>query len=144
MRGLISGFFLAYLCAFISFRTLYEPKLNFKSVIMNWNVLTTEAQLTELLEKSKARPQLIYKHSTRCGTSTMIKNRLERSAIPPAIDFHFLDLIAFRTLSNKIAEDLGVRHESPQVLLIQNSECIYHQSHYAIYMEDIAAQNMRA
>ncbi|HRO46912.1 bacillithiol system redox-active protein YtxJ [Agriterribacter sp.] len=111
---------------------------------MNWNVLTTEAQLTELLEKSKVNPQVIYKHSTRCGTSSMIKNRLERGPVPPEIDFHFIDLITYRALSNKIAEDLGVRHESPQVLLIRNGECVYHESHYAVYMEDIAARSMRA
>ena len=106
---------------------------------MDWNILTAEVQLTELLEKSKVNPQLIYKHSTRCGTSSMIKNRLERSAAPAGVDFNYLDLIAYRSLSNKIAEDLKVTHESPQVLLIRNGECIYHQSHSAIYMEDIAA-----
>ncbi|HTN08377.1 bacillithiol system redox-active protein YtxJ [Agriterribacter sp.] len=111
---------------------------------MNWNILTTEAQLAEILEKSKGRPQLIYKHSTRCGTSSMIKSRLERSAMPPEIDFHFIDLIAYRALSGKIAEELHVRHESPQVLLIQNGECTYHESHYAIDMEEIAARRMRA
>ncbi|HRN56814.1 MAG TPA: bacillithiol system redox-active protein YtxJ [Agriterribacter sp.] len=111
---------------------------------MNWNVLTTEAQFTELLEKSKLRPQLIYKHSTRCGTSSMIRNRLERGVAPAETDFHFLDLIAYRALSTTIAEKLGVRHESPQVLLIRDGKCIYHESHYAIYMEDIAAQSIRA
>ena len=107
--------------------------------MMNWNILTTEAQLTELLEKSKVNPQVIYKHSTRCGTSSMIKSRLERSAAPAGVDFYYLNLIAYRSLSNKIAEDLKVIHESPQVLLIRNGECIYHQSHSAVYMEDIAA-----
>lgn len=106
---------------------------------MHWNILTTEAQLTELLEKSKVNPQVIYKHSTRCGTSSMIKSRLERSAAPAGVDFYYLNLIAYRSLSNKIAEDLKVIHESPQVLLIRNEECIYHQSHSAVYMEDIAA-----
>ena len=107
--------------------------------MMHWNILTTEAQLTELIEKSKVNPQVIYKHSTRCGTSSMIKSRLERSAAPAGVDFYYLDLIAYRSLSDKIAEDLKVTHESPQVLLIRNGECIYHQSHGAVYMEDIAA-----
>ena len=112
--------------------------------MMNWNLLTSEAQLTELLEKSKVNPQVIFKHSTRCSISSMIKNRIERESVPPGIDFHFLDLIANRSLSNRVAEDFKVNHESPQVLLVRNGECVYHESHYAIYMEEIAVQSMRA
>ncbi|MCO5238036.1 MAG: bacillithiol system redox-active protein YtxJ [Chitinophagaceae bacterium] len=108
---------------------------------MNWKILEDAAQLPEIVERSKIHPQLIYKHSTRCSTSTMVKNRLERSAAPPDMDFYFLDLIAYRALSDKIAADFKVRHESPQVLLIRNGECIYNESHYAIYMEDIAANS---
>ena len=111
---------------------------------MEWQKLINENQLEELIKKSRERPQLIYKHSTRCGTSSLIKSRLERAAAPPALDIFFLDLIAYRSLSDKIAQVFKVRHESPQVLLIQNGECIYHQSHGAIYMEEIADQSMRA
>jgi bacillithiol system protein YtxJ len=49
-------------------------------------------------------------------------------------------LIAYRSLSNKIAEDLKVHHESPQVLVIKNGDCVYDESHLAIYMEEIAEQ----
>ena len=111
---------------------------------MDWHNLINENQLDELVVKSQERPQLIYKHSTRCGTSSLIRNRLERATVPAAMDFYFLDLIAYRSLSDKIANSFGVRHESPQVLLIQNGECVYHQSHGAIYMEEIADQSMRA
>ncbi|MCO5241703.1 MAG: bacillithiol system redox-active protein YtxJ [Chitinophagaceae bacterium] len=107
---------------------------------MHWNILTTEAQVKELLEKSYIKHQLVFKHSTRCSTSSMIKNRLERSEASPDIDFHFLDLIAYRPLSNKIANELNVSHESPQVLLIRDGKCIYDESHYAIFMEEIEKQ----
>lgn len=126
------------------FELYFFKKEYFISAMMNWNLLTSEAQLTELLEKSKVNPQVIFKHSTRCSTSSMIKNRIERESVPPGIDFHFLDLIANRSLSNKVAEDFKVNHESPQVLLVRNGECVYHESHYAIFMEEIAAQSMRA
>ncbi|MFM9909935.1 MAG: monothiol bacilliredoxin BrxC family protein, partial [Chitinophagaceae bacterium] len=79
---------------------------------MNWNILTTEEQLADLLQKSFARPQVIFKHSTRCNISSTAKNRLEKIEAPAYIDFHYLDLIAYRTLSTKIADDLHVYHES--------------------------------
>ena len=70
----------------------------------------------------------------------MVKSRLEKSEAPDSIDFHYLDLINYRSLSNKIAEDLNVYHESPQVLFLKNGECIYDESHMAIRMDDIAEQ----
>lgn len=107
---------------------------------MNWIILTTEAQLQELLERSAQRPQLIYKHSTRCGISSAAKNRLENSPPPPDMDFYYLDVVADRALSQQIAADLNVRHESPQVLLIYNGQCVYDDSHQGIRMDRIAAQ----
>lgn len=107
---------------------------------MNWIPLTDEKQLDEIIERSNTSPQVIFKHSTRCGTSSMILNRLERSDMPPATDFYFLDLIRYRDISNRIAERFKVYHESPQVLLIRNGECTYDESHLGIRMEDIVEQ----
>ena len=107
---------------------------------MNWIPLTTEEQFEQILERSANKPQVIFKHSTRCGTSSMVLSRLERSEAPETMDFHFLDLIAHRNISNKISEDLHVYHESPQILLIKNGECIYDESHMGISMDDLAEQ----
>ncbi|MEQ1675833.1 MAG: bacillithiol system redox-active protein YtxJ [Chitinophagaceae bacterium] len=103
-------------------------------------MLSTEDQLAALLETSFTRPQAIFKHSTRCHISSTAKTRLEKTTPPEHIDFHYLDLLAYRSLSNKIAEELNVYHESPQVLLIKNGECVYDESHLSIYMDDIAEQ----
>ncbi len=106
---------------------------------MNWIPLTSEEQLTAIISKSYSAPQLIYKHSTRCATSSVALSRLERAASPAAqVDFYFLDLIAHRALSHKIAADFNVYHESPQVLLIKNGECVYDESHMGISMNEIA------
>jgi bacillithiol system protein YtxJ len=104
---------------------------------MNWIPLQSEEQLSELRERSTLRPQVIFKHSTRCGTSQVVRSRLERTEVPPTMDFYFLDLIAYRAISEKIAEDFDVWHESPQVLVIRNGKCIYDESHLAIRMESI-------
>ena len=109
---------------------------------MQWIQLTSEEQLRQLISNSSAKPQVIFKHSTRCGTSSMIKNRLERETQPQNCDFYFLDLVRYRSLSNKIAEDFSVNHESPQVLLIKNAECVYEESHNGIRMDEIAEQIM--
>ncbi len=106
---------------------------------MNWNEITSIADWQSLIADSETTPQLVYKHSTRCSISSVAKSRLERSAIPANVQFHYLDLIKYRSVSDQIAADTGVRHESPQVLLIVNGKCIYSETHMAINMEDIVA-----
>ncbi|MGG9971919.1 bacillithiol system redox-active protein YtxJ [Ferruginibacter sp. SUN002] len=107
---------------------------------MQWIPITLETQVEEIKKLSTQKPQLIFKHSTRCSISGVAKSRLERSIIPEGVDFYFLDLIAHKNISNKIAEDFSVYHESPQVLLIKNGECIFDESHSAISMDEIAEQ----
>ena len=109
---------------------------------MNWQPLTTEPQLKELIERSATVPQVIFKHSIRCSISTMVKGRLDRGKQPTGIDFHYLDLINYRSLSNKVADEFGVQHESPQVLLIKNGKSVYDESHNGISLDEIAAQEM--
>ncbi|WP_207496802.1 bacillithiol system redox-active protein YtxJ [Aridibaculum aurantiacum] len=107
---------------------------------MNWIPLTDESQLQDIVLKSNSKPQVIFKHSTRCSISSMAKSRLERSSVPEDADFYYLDLIAYRNISNKIAQDFNVYHESPQVLVIRNGECVYDESHGSIDMEEIREQ----
>ena len=108
---------------------------------MNWIEITNESQLNDVKELSKAKPQLIFKHSTRCSISSMAKSRLERGTTPDSIDFYYLDLIKHRNISLKIAEEFDVNHESPQVLLIKSGECIYDESHSGISMDEIVEQS---
>jgi len=107
---------------------------------MNWLELTNEQQLQMIVEQSKEQPVVIFKHSTRCSISSMAKNRMERETAPGNILFYYLDLIRYRNISNKIAEEFQVHHESPQILLIKNGECIYDESHNGISMGEIAEQ----
>lgn len=107
---------------------------------MNWIALTDEQQLQEINDLSTTQPVVIFKHSTRCSISTMAKSRLEREKTPENASFYYLDLIKYRSISNKIATDYSVHHESPQILLIKNGECVYEETHNGISMGDIADQ----
>ena len=107
---------------------------------MNWIELNDESQIANIKERSKLKPQVIFKHSTRCSISSVAKSRLERSTSPQDVDFYFLDLIKYKNISGKIAEDFAVYHESPQVLLIKNGECVYDESHSGISMDEITEQ----
>jgi bacillithiol system protein YtxJ len=108
--------------------------------MLKWISLTNIDALEVVKEKSFQKPQVLFKHSTRCSTSSLVKNRLERSAALPDVDFYFLDLIRHRDVSDKIAELFNVYHESPQVLLIKNGKCHYEESHLGIDMYELSDQ----
>ncbi len=111
---------------------------------MQWIHINDELQLTEIIQKSSVKPQVIFKHSTRCSVSSVALNRLQKAGFPEQIDFYYLDLIAHRNISNKIAELFKVQHESPQVLLIKEGKCIYDESHLGISMNEIEEQAIAA
>ena len=104
---------------------------------MQWIELTDPAQLAEIRNLSYSQPQVIFKHSTRCSISSMAKSRLERTEAPSGIDFYYLDLLKFRPVSDQVANDFKVWHESPQILLITNGECVYDESHSGISMAEL-------
>ena len=105
--------------------------------MMKWNELTSEEQLQQINDRSSERPQVIFKHSSRCSISSVAKSRLEKWHPNEDFDFYFLDLIRYRPLSNKIAETFLVHHESPQVLVIRDGECVYDESHLGISLREI-------
>ena len=120
--------------------------LNFTSKIdfMQWNPINDSNQIEAIKAASFTKPQLILKHSTTCSISKMALARLERADTPNNIDFHYLDLLNYRNISKEIAENFDVCHESPQVLLIKNGNCVYDESHGGIQMEEIEEQAIQA
>lgn len=110
---------------------------------MNWIELNNLQQIPLIRELSFRRPQVIFKHSSRCSLSSVVKDRLERAEPPGSTDFYFLDLLRYRSVSDKVADEFAVQHESPQVLLIKGAECVYEESHSDITMDEIAEQARR-
>jgi bacillithiol system protein YtxJ len=107
---------------------------------MQWEKLNQPEQIEALAEESKTQPVVIFKHSTSCSISATAKSRLERqwednglATIKP----YYLDLLAYRSISNEIAEFFQVRHESPQLLLIQDGVCTYNGSHMGINLGEV-------
>ena len=100
---------------------------------MNWKVLENSNQINEIKEASHNKLQLIFKHSTRCIISKMaLKNFENDFLLHDLIDAYYLDLIAYRNISNEIAEGFAVEHQSPQILLIKDGKVVYHESHEGI------------
>jgi bacillithiol system protein YtxJ len=102
-----------------------------------WKELAQEEQIEQIIADSHRKPVAIFKHSIRCGTSAMAKYQLEAGwdFNSDELDFYYLDLIRNRPASNRVAETLGVRHQSPQVILIHKGQPVYNDSHHMISIE---------
>ncbi|MEZ4794991.1 MAG: bacillithiol system redox-active protein YtxJ [Flavobacteriaceae bacterium] len=101
---------------------------------MPWLSLTRIEQLDALVETSKTIPVVIFKHSTTCGISRMVLRNFEKTyAVPEgSIKLYYLDLLAFRAVSNEVASRFGVWHQSPQLIIVKNGESVYDASHQGI------------
>jgi bacillithiol system protein YtxJ len=102
---------------------------------MKWVKLKDTNQINEIREQSTLKTVLIFKHSTRCSISRTALDRLERNWNDEEmknVEPYFLDLISYRDISNQIATQFDIEHESPQLMLIKNSAVIYDSSHFEI------------
>ncbi|MDQ7093469.1 bacillithiol system redox-active protein YtxJ [Desulfosporosinus sp. PR] len=96
--------------------------------------LTTSQDFQAALEESCRRKVLIFKHSTQCPISAHawqeVRNYLQQTADDVLIVM--IKVIESRSLSNQVANDLGIKHESPQVILLRDKNVLWHTSHQAI------------
>ncbi len=105
--------------------------------MIEWKNLTSLEELNEALSLSEQSSIVIFKHSTRCSVSMMVKKNLEMAWDMPHITAYFLDLIQYREVSNYIASALEVEHQSPQLIGIKNRQVFYHASHSSVTAESI-------
>ena len=108
--------------------------------MINWSPLTDQNQIQEIIEESKQKPVVIFKHSTSCSISATAKGRLERqwdNAGLETVKPYYLDLLSYRPISNHVAQVFEVEHQSPQLLLIRNGECQYDASHLGISLDSV-------
>jgi bacillithiol system protein YtxJ len=100
-----------------------------------WKELTETDQLNAILTDSNLKTQVIFKHSTRCSISSMAFQRLKAgwaNQNQENVDFYYLDLLQYRSVSNAIESEFKVTHQSPQIIVVNNQEVTHHASHNAV------------
>jgi monothiol bacilliredoxin len=104
-----------------------------------WEKLTSVDQLDSIVEVSRATPVAIFKYSTRCGISSMVMRQFERTydLNDDQMKLYFLDLIAFRNISDEISIKFQVMHESPQLIVVKNGVVVAHASHHGIRASEL-------
>lgn len=93
------------------------------------------AGLERLVAESHERPVILFKHSNSCNISSGVYHEVARVAA----EINIVIVQTHRELSNAIAEMTGVRHQSPQAIVLRDGKPVYHASHYDIEAEHIEA-----
>ena len=111
----------------------FSQKSNFP-----WLNLSNDKSIEILIAESEIKPVLIFKHSTRCSISSMALKFFESDwKNVENVKCYFIDLIAYREVSNMLAQKTHVEHQSPQVIVLKNNHVIYNASHHSIDAEKI-------
>jgi bacillithiol system protein YtxJ len=95
--------------------------------------LDTLDKLQAAIEESRIRPVLLFKHSSSCGISAGVFR--EVSLVDSEINIVVVQ--TDRQISNEIERHTGIKHQSPQAIVLKNGEAVYHASHYDITADDI-------
>jgi len=112
---------------------IFKSKSKQQQPNVSWKSIDSDEDLVNIDQSSSTHPVLIFKHASKCFVSRRVLQKFEKelSSIDQVMPF-FLDVIQKKELSHKIATKYQVGHQSPQLLVIKNGECINHASHSSI------------
>ncbi|MDF2835292.1 MAG: ral stress protein [Paenibacillus sp.] len=109
---------------------------------MTYQEITTLEQWSEALQQSDSRPLVVFKHSTTCPVSANAHEEFGnylKDNPRGDVNYVLVKVIESRPVSNQIAEDTGVKHESPQIIYIDKKAKVWTASHWSVTKAHISA-----
>lgn len=101
----------------------------------NFIEINSTERLDELFAESNEKPVVIFKHSLTCPISHGVYGEISRVEA----DIYLIVMQIARQVSNELAARTGIRHESPQAIIIKNGEPVYHASHYDVSADEVGS-----
>ncbi|MFS4483292.1 bacillithiol system redox-active protein YtxJ [Hyunsoonleella sp. 2307UL5-6] len=107
--------------------------------VLPWIPLNDLKQLDYIKKKSAIKTQVIFKHSTRCGISSMVQRQFisEYNFSEKELDLYYLDILSYRQISDEVGYKFQLIHQSPQLLVIKNGTLVANASHGQINQVDL-------
>lgn len=84
--------------------------------------------LDKLITDSRTKPIVIFKHSTSCGISSAAYREMEKLEEP----VNLLEVQSARDVSRDLANMTGIRHETPQVIVLKDGKAVWDASHFDV------------
>jgi len=109
---------------------------------MSYKEITSIEEWNSVYEASATRPLVVFKHSTTCPVSSNAYQEFNQyldGKPRDDVEYVLVKVIESRLVSNQIAEDTSVKHESPQIIFIEKKEKVWTTSHWSITKAHITA-----
>lgn len=119
---------------------------NTRLVVMSdapFHSLDTEADWTNALEQSTDTPVLVFKHSSTCPVSGNANMEMTELAEEDLVPIYRVVVQENRAVSDAIASELDVRHETPQAILVHEEEPVYDTSHFNVIADTLREELRR-
>ncbi len=98
-----------------------------------FNEIHDTKELDALIEKSNEQSVILFKHSTTCPISAGVYQEISSADA----DINLIVVQHARDVSAAVAEKTGIRHESPQAIILKNGKVVYHASHYDVTADEV-------
>jgi bacillithiol system protein YtxJ len=96
--------------------------------------ITCSQELGQIMDESCQRQIILFKHSTTCPISSRawreVQNFIKESSDEVLVGM--IKVIESRSVSNQVTEELGLKHQSPQVLFVRDRQVLWHASHQEV------------
>lgn len=99
----------------------------------------TSETLEQAFKHSGREPVVLYKHSATCTLSARAKQEIIKLSEPDDPPVYQITVQTARPLSNEVAKRFNIRHESPQIIVLDNQQVVFHTSH-----QDVTAEAVRS
>jgi bacillithiol system protein YtxJ len=93
-----------------------------------------KAALESLLTDSRQKPVIVFKHSNACSISARAYREMEKFEG----QVNILEVQSAREISRELATLTGIRHETPQVIVLRDGKAVWNASHFDVTAGDVA------
>ena len=90
--------------------------------------VATHEALQEIISDSFTHPIVVFKHSNRCPISSAAYREMQKLNG----EVSMVDVNSSRNISEEFARVTGIKHESPQVIILRNGNAVWNASHFDV------------
>ena len=105
---------------------------NYRAMGKNFFRIDDRATLENLLTDSSHKPVIVFKHSNACSISARAYREIEKLD-----EVNILEVQTAREISRELANLTGVRHETPQVIILRDGKAVWNASHFDVKADDV-------
>ncbi len=116
-------------------RNFIKESNSYYFYMANFIEINSSRELDQLFEQSNQKPVVLFKHSITCPISSNVYDEISDFTG----EINLVVVQSARNISNAIEEKTGIRHQSPQAIVLKAGTAVYHASHYDISAEDLTA-----